>query len=324
MIFERVKADRAHKKPRLKPQRGSWRRKLGWLLVVLCLVVLSAVSSRFYWHQQAYAYLHNQWTGDTAPGKNIWLPDYHVVIDGKVVESTLRNLSGITYDYDRDRLLAVTNNTPMEILALSKTGDVLERYPLVGFEDVEGITYMGNGRVAVSDEDLQQLDVLALPATVRPIHVEEADFIALGINLSRNNKGFEGLTYDAANDRLLAIKERDPRQLFEVSGVMKSIEGRLQIKINDLTSWVNRSVYGKDLSDVHFDRKTGHLLILSEESKAIIELDGDGKFVSLRSLRGGISDLKDDTPQAEGVTMDTSGNLYVVSEPNLFYLFQKK
>lgn len=324
MILETTKAERPHKQQRSKPWRGSWLRRLGWLLVVLCLVIVYVASSRFYWHQQAYAWLHNRWTGDTAPGKNIWLADYHVVIDGKAVESSLRNLSGITYDYDRDRLLAVTNASPMEILALSKTGDVLERYPLAGFGDVEGITYMGKGRVAVSDENFQQLDVLELPALARPIHIEEADFIALGINLSKGNKGFEGLTYDAANDRLLAIKERDPRQLFEVSGVMKSIDGRLQIKVNDLTSWINRGVYARDLSDVHFDRKTGHLLILSEESKAVIELDGAGTFVSLRSLRGGIPDLKDDAPQAEGVTMDASGNLYVVSEPNLFYKFQKK
>ena len=194
MLFETIKANRSHEKPRVKPRYGSWLRRLGWSLLVLGLIVLYAASSRFYWHQQVYFYLQNRWTGDTAPGKNIWLPDYHLVIDGKPVESTLHNLSGITYDYDRDRLLAVTNGSPiLEILALSNTGEVLERYPLAGFKDLEGITYMGNGRVALADEGLQQLDVIDLPAAVRPIQVEEAQFIALTINLSHSNKGFEGV-----------------------------------------------------------------------------------------------------------------------------------
>lgn len=324
MLFETLKANRSHEKLRVKPRCSSWQWRLGWLLMVLGLMVLYAASSRFYWHQQVYFYLQNRWTGDTAPGKNLWLPGYHLLIDGKQLENTLHNLSGITYDYDRDRLLAVTNGSPMEILALSKTGEVLERYPLAGFEDVEGITYMGNGRVALADEDLQQLDVIDLPTVVRPIHVDEAQFIALAINLSQSNKGFEGVTYDAVNDRLLAIKERDPRQLYEISGVMKSLGGPLRIKVTDLTSWINRSVFARDLSDACYDPKTGHLVILSDESKSLIELDGDGKFVSFLPLRSGISQLKDDAPQAEGVTMDSSGNLYVVSEPNLFYRFQKK
>lgn len=48
-----------------------------------------------------------------------------------------------------------------------------------------------------------------------------------------------------------------------------------------------------------------------------------GRFVSLRSLQGGLSDLRHSAPPPEGMTMDRDGNLYVVSEPNLFYKFSK-
>lgn len=65
------------------------------------------------------------------------------------------------------------------------------------------------------------------------------------------------------------------------------------------------------------------MLVLSDQSRSINELDSAGRFVSVRSLLGGISDLRRSAPQPEGMTMDRDGNLYVVSEPNLFYKFSK-
>jgi len=86
----------------------------------------------------------------------------------------------------------------------------------------------------------------------------------------------------------------------------------------------DRDLFVTDLSSLHYDTSTGHLLALSDESKMIVEMDANGKPVSSFSLRGGNQGLAKDVPQAEGMTMDDQGNLYVISEPNLFYAFKKK
>jgi uncharacterized protein YjiK len=297
----------------------SW--KTGALLIA-ALVGVSAVFFHFGWPGQLYAHWHNSWYGNQAPDKNIWLPDYKVAIEGKPIPG-ITDLSGLAYDPDHDRLLGITNSAPMEILVLTRDGDLLERYPLIGFQDTEGIAYMGKGRVVIVDETLQRLHIFNLPDTAGPIHAEQTESLAIEINLSEHNKGFEGVTYDPANDRIFAIKERDPRQLYSITGMLGSIGSQLQIRIKDLTTWVDRGVFSKDLSEGYYDPRTGHLLLLSEQSSNLTELDQQGNFVSILSLRALAGDLKHSIPQAEGMTMDNKGELYIVSEPNLFYRFSQ-
>ena len=45
--------------------------------------------------------------------------------------------------------------------------------------------------------------------------------------------------------------------------------------------------------------------------------------MSSLSLLNGRHGLKKRVPQAEGIAMDDEGALYLVSEPNLFYVFKK-
>ena len=82
----------------------------------------------------------------------------------------------------------------------------------------------------------------------------------------------------------------------------------------------DKRLFVRDPSSLQFDEGTGHLLALSDESRLVVELDTDGEPVSTLSLLHG---LKRSVPQAEGVAMDDRGVLYLVSEPNLFYVFSK-
>ena len=116
----------------------------------------------------------------------------------------------------------------------------------------------------------------------------------------------------------------DPSHAGQVDGVAASLDGRLQLAVHDRSDWIASQVFATDLSDIHFDAQTGHLILLSDESRLVMELGADGRMLSYRSLNGLFSDLKRSAPQPEGVTLDDDGTLYVVSEPNLFYSFRRE
>ena len=80
----------------------------------------------------------------------------------------------------------------------------------------------------------------------------------------------------------------------------------------------------RNLSALSVDPRTGHMLVLSADSHMLLELDELGEQVSFMTLLRGFNGLKDTIPRAEGVAIDDHGNLYMVSEPNLFYRFEKK
>lgn len=299
------------------------RRSKLWLLGLSVIIGIGLAVSEFnHWDERLFFDLKSQVDAAAWQGKSIWLPDYKVFIEAKPVKGIEQNLSAIVYDNDQDRLLGIVNG-PAEIVTLTKSGDVTGRYPLQGFGDIEGLAYMGDGRVVVVDERTQQLSFFSLPAVPQTIHIADAQYLSLGINLN-GNKGFEGITYDAEKDRLFMVKERNPRQLYEVSGVGASFGQRMQIRILDLTDWIDDKVFATDLSDIYFDPKTRHLVILSDESKLLVEMTDEGELVSFRNFVGWLSELKASAPQPEGVTLDSDGNLYVVSEPNLFYAFRKQ
>ena len=85
----------------------------------------------------------------------------------------------------------------------------------------------------------------------------------------------------------------------------------------------DRRLFVRDLSSLQYDSASGHLLALSDESRLVLELDSHGRPISSLSLLAGQHGLQRSVPQAEGIALDDAGNLYLVSEPNLFYLFRK-
>lgn len=283
--------------------------------VTLLLAVAAGVHYRLFergWFQ------FNQWhQGEQAQEVSLWLPDYQATIQGKVISGIDDDLSALTFDPDRNSLIAVTNGKP-HWLELSLEGELLRAIPLVGFGDPEAIEYISEGVYVISDERLQRLLRVEVNEQTTVIDAARAQQLSLGIDLN-GNKGFEGLAYDTAGKRLFVAKERDPVRIYEISGFPYT-EPTPSVHINEH----HARLFVRDLSSLQFDERSGHLLALSDESWLVVELDSNGQPLSSLSLSAGKHGLKRNVPQAEGIAMGPDGTLYLVSEPNLFYVFSKQ
>ncbi|PAA18853.1 SdiA-regulated domain-containing protein [Pseudomonas fragi] len=249
------------------------------------------------------------------------LGDYRSVMQGKVIEGLEDDVSALTFDPLRKSLFTVTNKKA-ELIELSLDGRVLRRIALVGFGDAEAVEFIGENTYVITDERQQRLIKVKVDDNTRVLDARDAEQLTLGINQS-GNKGFEGLAYDSVGKRLFVAKERDPMLIYEVRGFPQA--NPQQPYATHVVSNPRRDarLFVRDLSSLQFDERTGHLLALSDESKLLLELGLDGQPISTLSLKKGKHGLTRSVPQAEGVAMDDEGTIYVVSEPNLFYVFKK-
>ena len=249
------------------------------------------------------------------------LGEYRAVLQGQVIEGLEDDVSALTYDPLRKSLFTVTNKNA-ELVELSLDGRIVRRIALVGFGDAEAVEFIEANTYVIADEREQRLFKVKVGDNTQVLDAREAEQLTLGIHL-RGNKGFEGLAYDSVGKRLFVAKERDPMLIYEVRGFPQD-NPQMPSAIHVVTNARRDArLFVRDLSSLQFDERSGHLLALSDESRLLLELDIDGRPISTLSLKKGRHGLKKTVPQAEGVAMDDEGTLYVVSEPNLFYVFKK-
>ncbi|MBA1287758.1 SdiA-regulated domain-containing protein [Pseudomonas japonica] len=290
--------------------------RMGLLLLILALGASAACFSRV---PASAWFAISQWL---SPGRSaLGLADYQAALQAQPIEGLSGDVSALTYDPDRNTLFTVTNKTP-ELVELSLNGDVLRRIALIGFSDPEAVEYIAPGTYVISDERQQRLVQVEVSDATASVDIASGHQLALGLGLN-GNKGFEGLAYDLSSKRLYVAKERDPVRIYEVSGFPLGSNGPVAISVSE-NRQRDRAMFVKDLSSLQFDPGSGHLLIVSDESRVVVELDPDGKPIASLSLVEGAAGLKRAVPQPEGVAMDTAGNLYMVSEPNLFYRFEPR
>ena len=285
-----------------------------WLLLVLAAAY--GLAFAMHWDDRGLLWLRERFESQAEQKASIWLPDYRVVIDGKLLPGMEKDeASDLSYNPQTKTLFSVMGKNPF-LVELTLQGDVLRKMPLVGWSNPEGVTVMENGLMAIVDEREHLLTIVKVDANTRELNI--ADFPKYDLGPSKNqNKAFEAITWDPRNQQLLLGEERPPALFTWKSDGSQILKGDKQKLAND-------ELDIRNLSALAIDPRTGHTLVLSADSHLLLELDEKGEQVSFMTLLGGFNGLKSTIPRAEGVTMDDAGTLYMVSEPNLFYRFEKQ
>ena len=289
------------------------------ILSVIALIALVAIGQYLRLFERAWFNLQSHWQPHSIEAIN--LDQYRVAIEARTIEGLNDDVSALTYDPVRKSLFTVTNKNA-ELIELSLEGQILRRVALIGFGDAEAVEFISADTYVISDERQQRLIKIHLEQGTTYLDAADAEQMTLGVHMS-GNKGFEGLAYDSVGKRLFVAKERDPMLIYEVHGFPHfNPEKSYAVHVINNPKR-DAGMFVRDLSSLQYDERSGHLLALSDESRLILELDVDGRPMSTMSLSGGRQGLKQTVPQAEGIAMDDDGALYLVSEPNLFYVFRK-
>lgn len=276
----------------------------------------AALTRYMHWDDRALVWLSEHRLTQAQRADSIWLPGYQVVLQGKPLAGLEEDeTSDLAYNPVTGTLFTVTGKAPT-LVEISRTGDVLRKIPLKGFSNPEGVAVLEGGHVAVTDERRRTLSIFELDPQTRELTAGSTPEFDLGFPDS-GNKGFEGIAWDPAKGRLILGKERGPVALFSLGS---DGNDALDDGLRPLPSY---GLGVRNLSALSVDPRTGHLLVLSAQSNLLLELDEQGEPVSFISLLGGMNGLEARIPRAEGVAMDERGDIYVVSEPNLFYVFRK-
>ena len=290
------------------------------ITLLLVAAVLSAWQSRLLalgWH-----WLQTHAEAEHWREHGVWLPYYHARIDGKPIDGISRNASGLTWSSATGTLFTVINSPPA-VAELDRDGMLLRTLPIEGARDPEGITHVRDNVFVIADERDQQLYRVLIDADTRTVDVRHAPRLGLAIDLNRN-LGFEGVSWDAVNRRLLVSKEKSPMRVLIVSGLPELFEGTgFDLQIREWKSPRASTLFMTDLSSLSVHEATGNILLLSDESALIVEYTPEGRPVSVLPMWRGRHGLSRRVPQAEGLALGPNGDIFVLSEPNLFYRFER-
>ncbi|CRI54802.1 SdiA-regulated domain-containing protein [Pseudomonas sp. CCOS 191] len=297
----------------VSPKRPFYRR---WPFGLAAAAVIGyGVISAMHWDDRGLLWIKEGFESQAERQESIWLPNYVVDIDAKPLPGMERDeASDLAFNPHTRSLFAVMGKHPF-LVELTLDGDVLRKIPLVGWSNPEGVAVLEDGQIAIVDERNHDLTLVKVDAATTSLNRADYQSHDLG-EADEGNKGFEAIAWDLMRQRLVIGAERPPKMFTWGTDGRSPLKGEKQPLASDELDLRNLSALG-------IDPRTGHLLALSADSNMLLELDEKGEQVSFMTLLGGFNGLADTIPRAEGVAMDDQGNLYMVSEPNLFYRFKK-
>jgi hypothetical protein len=237
----------------------------------------------------------------------ITLAGYHLVGAYPLAPNLMTEASAVTWNWDTDTLFVVPDACT-GIFEVSKTGQLKSAMYMVGFQDLEGVCYLGNGTFAVVEERLGR----AYRFTYQPgvlLSRTGLQNIAVGPNTGTNS-GSEGMSYDPRDGSWVSIKEKSPQNVFRVTGSFANgastyvdLFSPASLAVADIADCLCLSTVPTLAASPERD----NLLILSQESNRLLKVNRAGQVLGSMDLSG-----LNDNP--EGVAMDASRTIYLCSD----------
>ena len=238
--------------------------------------------------------------------------------------------SAVTYNWDTQTLFVVGDGGT-SVVQVSKTGALINSMTLApggspqgtDFYDPEGLTYIGNNQFVFSEERDRQA---VLFTYVAGGILTRADAKTVKLGTFVQNIGIEGISFDPFTGGFICAKEKDPIGIFQTgidfaNGTATNGSPTTENSVNLFDPALLGVI---DIADVfalsnlptlNGQPNFGNLLVLSQESAKILNVDRTGHILSSLTI---VSDpgnpLDVVAQQHEGITMDRNGNIYTVSE----------
>lgn len=205
------------------------------------------------------------------------------------------------------------------LMEVGFSGQPISQMPLTNFADPEGLTMLPDGSLVLSEERLGRAYHLTYAAG-SALDRNALPSFAVGPNTGTNS-GSEGVAHDPRDGSFVAIKEKNPSNVFRVSGSFSTGQSTYA----DLFPAAGLAL--ADIADVYViaaapvaaiasGPDADDLLLLSQASNRLLHVTRAGTVRASIDLAGlGVN--------PEGVTMDDAGRIIVCADgvPSRLFVF---
>ncbi len=210
-----------------------------------------------------------------------------------------QEVSGVTYNWDTQTLFVIGDGST-SIVQISKTGALINSMTLAQgsspqgteFYDTEGLTYIGNGKFVLVEERDRQAVLFTYTAGTTLVR-SATQTVKLGTTVG--NVGLEGLSFDPMTGGYIFAKEITPLGIFQ-SGIdftAGTATNGSPTTTNSATLFDPALSGVTDFADVYAlsnipslvgQPNYGNLLVLSQESGKIVNIDRSGTISSTLTI----------------------------------------
>ena len=216
------------------------------------------------------------------------------------------DLSGVTINKNNNNLYMIENDEG-KIWQLDTNINYIQTILGGQFGDEEDLVYLNYNNFAIVTEEgnlyIGSLDV-------GENDIDPDDFQKIIFSQHDGNNGAEGIAYDSLNQIFYIVKEKEPMAFYSFQRPDHENDTTIAVNIPFNAETIFYGIID-DLSSITFDYRTNRVLILSDESQKIFDVDPlNGLIFGELTING--------MEQPEGLCFLNNHDILIVGEPNFY------